>query len=148
MLIPKAVRRLQEELAPCRDLLPTGAKLLYEFSVTPDEDATSDDGYFVLVTPQDNRHELYVVLSKLDIHYNIGQDEDFEIKEVRRWLQDYRDGIHSPFSHSHYQYMIPVSRDEIPRFLAVFSNGEIARRPSLLVEDENEEIIFSEILSH
>ena len=148
MLIPEAVRRLQEKLAPCRDLLPTGTKLIYEFSITPDEGATSEDGYFVLVTPQDDRREHYVVLSKLDIHYNLGQDEDFEIKEVRQWLQDYRDGISSSFSQSHYQHMIPVFWDEIPRFLAVFLNGEIARRPSLLVEGENEEIIFSEILSN
>lgn len=142
MLIPEAVQRLQKKFESCQTILPTGTKMLYEFFVTPDEDATSDDGVFLLVAPRVDQDKHYDVLTELHVHYNLGQDEDYEIKKVREWLKNYQRGVRPRFSH--YQFVVEISREGLPRFLP---NGKIEQDSEIQFESGGNEKIFSEILS-
>ena len=121
MLIPDVVARLQIKFQVLQNLLPPNTRLLYEFFVEPDEGATSDDGCFLLVTPRNNQSGYHDVLAELNIHYNMGQGEDFDIREVRQWLKNYTSQNKANFPYR-YHYVVETIRDGLPRFIP---NGKI-----------------------
>lgn len=139
MLNREAVKRCQEKFEPLRPLLPTGTKLLYEFFITPDESATSEDGVFLLVTQSGGQFSRYDVLTELHIHYNLGQDKDYELNKVRQWLEEYRKGIKLKYFHYRRFVIKTILLDGLPRFLP---NGEVKQA------EFGGENIFSELLSN
>ena len=141
MLNQEVVRRMQAKYEPFRDLPPKGTKLLYEFSITPDEDGLSSDGHFMLVTPKEGEPCHYRILTELFIHYNLGMEEDFEENEVREWLNTYRMGTRAlvTLPEVHRGFVTETHKDEIRRFVRTVKTQR---------NDNDLEEIFSEVLSN